>query len=108
MVMTCIVCVCELCSSLAIAHDPEGVVSSSIGPVLAGGPIHGLIKIATDHRLGIPSQCFAAAKAGIGKSSQVRVLVPAPADQSWQLTLPASHCCLCTSTKLTYTAQYVA
>ncbi|DBA92483.1 TPA: hypothetical protein ACH3X1_002716 [Trebouxia sp. C0004] len=30
-----------------------------------GGPIHGLIKIATDHRLGIPSQCFAAAKAGI-------------------------------------------
>lgn len=35
----------------------------------AGGPIHGLIKIATDHRLGIPSQCFAAAKAGIGELS---------------------------------------
>lgn len=38
---------------------------------VAGGPIHGLIKIATDHRLGIPSQCFAAAKAGIGETLQL-------------------------------------
>ena len=39
-----------------------------------------MIKIATDHRLGIPSQCFAAAKAGIGKAPQMSEVLTILAD----------------------------
>lgn len=69
----------------------DQMLSSGL-PCFAGGPIHGLIKIATDHRLGIPSQCFAAAKAGIGKPSPhcMPYLVP---DAELQL-LSAASCML--------------